>query len=550
MSIWRAIMKKPRTAVRSCQRKRAPCQEGREKRVLSGRQVKPSTPNGLAGRQEEVLLQASLSPYHLFRDPADVRVFRENLLSWYDREKRDLPWRRRAEGEVDLDRRAYAGECMSWEQGCFAWTPTGLGSRGCVLGAGQLGVPSCQPLSPSVGLRGHAAADPGCHGDQLLHPMDAEVANATGPGQCFPGGGEPALGGPGLLLSRSAAAGGSPEGGRGARGPHATDSRDPAAAPAWRGAVHSWSHCFHCLRTGNRCGRRECSAGAVPSPSHWCGSQERPRLPASLELSPAAGGPGAARGLEPSGHGAGGHSVHPAAPALQPVPCAEPVLGTAEGGAGTALGLAGPAGQPRRGGVCSPRGALQAVRASHGALGPDPGSDQLPQKGRPQAPQGGVLCHLCSGAARGPRGSSGPAGAEAQFRAAGRTVAVPSCDRRALGATGARGPAAGAAELGWAPPSAPPPAPRAGGPHFLSHQADLSSIRSGPGRADPGDRRAAWRSLADPRGVSHCSCLHRYEKGVPCVRGPTARDPQGSQKMPGVHSIQPEKAQPGPATPG
>nr|XP_021539518.1 adenine DNA glycosylase isoform X1 [Neomonachus schauinslandi] len=99
-------MKKPRTAVRSCQRKRAPCQEGREKRVLSGRQVKPSTPNGLAGRQEEVLLQAS--PYHLFRDPADVRVFRENLLSWYDREKRDLPWRRRAEGEVDLDRRAYA----------------------------------------------------------------------------------------------------------------------------------------------------------------------------------------------------------------------------------------------------------------------------------------------------------------------------------------------------------------------------------------------------------------------------------------------------------
>ncbi|XP_064445336.1 adenine DNA glycosylase isoform X8 [Mirounga angustirostris] len=429
-------MKKPRTAVRSCQRKRAPCQEGREKRVLSGRQVKPSTPNGLAGRQEEVLLQASLSPYHLFRDPADVRVFRENLLSWYDREKRDLPWRRRAEGEVDLDRRAYAA---------------------------------------------------------------IEVANATGPGQCFPGGGEPALGGPGLLLSRPAAAGGSPEGGRGARGPHATDSRDPAAAPAWRGAVHSWSHCFHCLRTGNRCGRRECSAGVVPSPSHWCGSQECPRLPASLELSPAAGGPGAARGLEPSGHGAGGHSVHPAAPALQPVPCAEPVPGTAEGGAGTALGLAGPTGQPRRGGVCSPRWALQAVRASHGALGPDPGSDQLPQKGRPQAPQGGVLCHLCSGAARGPRGSSGPAGAEAQFRAAGRTVAVPSCDRRALGATAAGGPAAGAAELGWAPPSAPPPAPRA---------------------------------------------------GVPCVRGPTARDPQGSQKMPGVHSIQPEKAQPGPATPG
>nr|XP_025711591.1 adenine DNA glycosylase isoform X3 [Callorhinus ursinus] len=108
MSIWRAIMKKPRTAMKSHQKKRAPCQEGREKRVLCGRQVKPSTPNDLARRKEGVLVQASLSPYHLFRDTADIIVFRENLLSWYDREKRDLPWRRRAEGEVDLDRRAYA----------------------------------------------------------------------------------------------------------------------------------------------------------------------------------------------------------------------------------------------------------------------------------------------------------------------------------------------------------------------------------------------------------------------------------------------------------
>ncbi|XP_032969249.1 adenine DNA glycosylase isoform X7 [Rhinolophus ferrumequinum] len=42
------------------------------------------------------------------RDAAEVTVFRERLLSWYDQEKRDLPWRRRAKGEVDLDRRAYA----------------------------------------------------------------------------------------------------------------------------------------------------------------------------------------------------------------------------------------------------------------------------------------------------------------------------------------------------------------------------------------------------------------------------------------------------------
>ncbi|XP_047579843.1 adenine DNA glycosylase isoform X3 [Lutra lutra] len=103
-----AIMKKPRTAVRSHHRKQASRQEGKKKCVLSSSWVKPSTPNAdLARQQEEVVLQA-FSPYHLFRDTAEVTVFREKLLSWYDREKRDLPWRRRAEGEVDLDRRAYA----------------------------------------------------------------------------------------------------------------------------------------------------------------------------------------------------------------------------------------------------------------------------------------------------------------------------------------------------------------------------------------------------------------------------------------------------------
>ncbi|XP_032217046.1 adenine DNA glycosylase [Mustela erminea] len=102
-----AIMKKPRTAVRSHHRKQASHQEGKKKCVLSSSRVKPSTPNDLARRQKDVVLQA-FSPYHLFRDTAEVTVFREKLLSWYDREKRDLPWRRRAEGEVDLDRRAYA----------------------------------------------------------------------------------------------------------------------------------------------------------------------------------------------------------------------------------------------------------------------------------------------------------------------------------------------------------------------------------------------------------------------------------------------------------
>nr|XP_031540051.1 adenine DNA glycosylase isoform X2 [Vicugna pacos] len=106
----RLIMKKPRAAAgsRSRHRKQSSSQEGREKRALSSSQAKPSGPDGLARRQEEVVLQASVSPYHLFRDTAEVTVLRKNLLSWYDLEKRDLPWRRQAEGEMDLDRRAYA----------------------------------------------------------------------------------------------------------------------------------------------------------------------------------------------------------------------------------------------------------------------------------------------------------------------------------------------------------------------------------------------------------------------------------------------------------
>ena len=104
----------------------------------------PEAPAGLARQQEKVELQASVCRDHLFRDMAEVTVFRESLLSWYDQKKRDLPWRRQvgrqgtvtvivggrlvpspfqitphlgshwqAEGEEDLDRRAYAGEYSS-----------------------------------------------------------------------------------------------------------------------------------------------------------------------------------------------------------------------------------------------------------------------------------------------------------------------------------------------------------------------------------------------------------------------------------------------------
>lgn len=101
-------MKKPRAAVGSRCRKLASSQEGRKKGALRSSRVKSLTPDAGLGKQQEV----SVSPYHHFRDPAEVTSFRECLLRWYDREKRDLPWRRKAEGEEDPDRRAYAGESI------------------------------------------------------------------------------------------------------------------------------------------------------------------------------------------------------------------------------------------------------------------------------------------------------------------------------------------------------------------------------------------------------------------------------------------------------
>ena len=56
-----------------------------------------------------------------------------------------------------------------------------------------------------------------------------------------------------------------------------------------------------------------------------------------------------------------------------------------------------------------------------------------------------------------------------------------------------------------------------GGPHLLSHQDDIPSIWSGPGRTHPSDHCTTWRSLADPGGLSRCSRLHRHEKGTTFV---------------------------------
>ncbi|GAB1288793.1 Adenine DNA glycosylase [Apodemus speciosus] len=101
------IMKKLRASVRS--HKKQPANHTRRgKCTLNSSQATPSGLDGLAKRKREESLPASVSPYHLFSDMADVTAFRRNLLSWYDQEKRDLPWRKWVKEEANVDRRAYA----------------------------------------------------------------------------------------------------------------------------------------------------------------------------------------------------------------------------------------------------------------------------------------------------------------------------------------------------------------------------------------------------------------------------------------------------------
>lgn len=49
--------------------------------------------NCVFGLPEETTDASSPSPHHTFPDPADVVRFRSQLLNWYNKEKRELPWR-------------------------------------------------------------------------------------------------------------------------------------------------------------------------------------------------------------------------------------------------------------------------------------------------------------------------------------------------------------------------------------------------------------------------------------------------------------------------
>ncbi|XP_040896323.1 adenine DNA glycosylase [Toxotes jaculatrix] len=59
-------------------------------------------------KEEETTQAASPSTYHTFPAPADVVLLRSQLLNWYNKEKRELPWRTLAVTEPDLNIRTYA----------------------------------------------------------------------------------------------------------------------------------------------------------------------------------------------------------------------------------------------------------------------------------------------------------------------------------------------------------------------------------------------------------------------------------------------------------
>uniref|UniRef100_A0A8C8SMC8 Adenine DNA glycosylase n=1 Tax=Pelusios castaneus TaxID=367368 RepID=A0A8C8SMC8_9SAUR len=64
--------------------------------------------NASSGKGMLPPVSAPQSTYHLFSHSAETEAFRKNLLAWYDKCKRDLPWRKLAASEADPNRRAYA----------------------------------------------------------------------------------------------------------------------------------------------------------------------------------------------------------------------------------------------------------------------------------------------------------------------------------------------------------------------------------------------------------------------------------------------------------
>nr|XP_011762280.1 adenine DNA glycosylase isoform X3 [Macaca nemestrina] len=536
--LW-AIMRKPRAAVGSGHRRQAASQERRQKHAKSNSQAKPSACDaGLARQPEEVVLQASVSPYHLFRDVAEVTAFRRSLLSWYDQEKRDLPWRRRAEDEVDPDRWAYAvwvsevmlqqtqvatvinyytGWMQKWptlqdlasaslEEVNQLWAGLGYYSRGRRLQEGarkvveELGghmprtAETLQQLLPGVG-RYTAGAIASIAFGQATGVVDGNVAR---------------------VLCRVRAIGADPSSTLVSQRLWGLAQQlvDPARPGDFNQAAMELGATV-CTPQ-----RPLCSQCPVQSLCRARQRVEREQLLASRSLS---GNPD----VEECALNTGQCQLC--------LPASEPWDQT--------LGVVN---FPRKASRKPPREESSAtcVLEQPGALG---GAQIL----LVQRPNSGLLAGLWEF----PSVTWEPS-EQLQRKALLQELQrwagpLPATRLRHLGEVSEQQNGQGWWLLRLYPQAylnllALPP----GCPHLLSHQADISSIWSGLGRADPSDHRTSRRSLADPGGISHRSCFHRHEKGFPCVSGPTARDLQGFQKVPGVLSVQSEKALHGPASPG
>uniref|UniRef100_A0A4W6BN88 Adenine DNA glycosylase n=1 Tax=Lates calcarifer TaxID=8187 RepID=A0A4W6BN88_LATCA len=78
------------------------------KRNRTKRAAKEGTSAMLILLNRKPRTQPRPATYHTFPDPAHVVLLRSQLLSWYDREQRELPWRTLAVTEPDLNIRTYA----------------------------------------------------------------------------------------------------------------------------------------------------------------------------------------------------------------------------------------------------------------------------------------------------------------------------------------------------------------------------------------------------------------------------------------------------------
>uniref|UniRef100_A0A8D0DZD2 Adenine DNA glycosylase n=1 Tax=Salvator merianae TaxID=96440 RepID=A0A8D0DZD2_SALMN len=58
--------------------------------------------------QQNTEVPSQEASFHAFVNATEIKNFRQRLLTWYNKCKRDLPWRKLATSEVDADRRAYA----------------------------------------------------------------------------------------------------------------------------------------------------------------------------------------------------------------------------------------------------------------------------------------------------------------------------------------------------------------------------------------------------------------------------------------------------------